>query len=100
MAHVEKRTQQRRDGAAGSVRWRVRYVAPDGQERSKTFLRKVDADRFAATVETDKARGEWIDPRLGRKTVEEWSGEWLAQLAGRGRSVRQVGPPGSPRDDG
>ena len=80
MAHVEKRTQSRRDGATGSVRWRVRYVAPDGQERSKTFLRKVDADRFAATVETDKARGEWIDPRLGRKTVEEWSGEWLAQL--------------------
>jgi integrase len=80
MAHVEKRTQQRRDGAAGSVRWRVRYVAPDGQERSKTYLRKVDADRFAATVETDKARGEWIDPRLGRKTVEDWSAEWLAQL--------------------
>ena len=80
MAHVEKRTQKLRGGSKSAVRWRVRYVAPDGRERNKTFLRKVDADRFAANVETDKGRGEWIDPRLGRKTVEEWSEEWLAQL--------------------
>lgn len=80
MAQVEKRTQRLRDGTKSSVRWRVRYIAPDGRERNKSFLRKVDADRFAANVETDKGRGEWVDPRLGRKTVEEWSQEWLAQL--------------------
>ena len=80
MAHVEKRTQRHRDGTKSAVRWRVRYLAPDGKERNKSFPRKVDADRFASNVETDKARGEWIDPRLGRKTVEEWSQEWLAQL--------------------
>lgn len=80
MAQVEKRTQLLSDGSKSTVRWRVRYVAPDGKERNKSFQRKVDADRFAAHVETDKARGEWIDPRLGRKTIEEWSGEWLAQL--------------------
>lgn len=80
MAHVERRTQKLQDGSKSAVRWRVRYVAPDGRERNKTFSRKVDADRFAATVETDKGRGEWIDPRLGRKTAEEWAQEWLAQL--------------------
>jgi hypothetical protein len=45
----------------GSRRYQVRYVGPDGRARAKNFGRKADADRFAATVETDKARGEWID---------------------------------------
>jgi hypothetical protein len=56
----------------GSRRYQVRYLAPDGRERARNFARKADADRFAASVETDKARGEWIDPRLGKTTVEEW----------------------------
>lgn len=53
MAHVRAlpKTQD------GSRRYQVRYVGPDGRERAKTFGRRVDADRFAASVETDKARG-------------------------------------------
>jgi len=77
MAHVRSlpRTQD------GARRYQVRYVGPDGRERAKTFARKADADRFAAPVETDKARGEWIDPRLGRTTVAEWAEGWLGRLA-------------------
>lgn len=80
MAQVERRVQKGRGGKPGPVRWRVRYISPDGRERNKTFLRKVDAERFAATVEVDKSRGEWIDPRLGRTIVEEWAEGWMAQL--------------------
>jgi len=65
----------------GSRRYQVRYVGPDGRERAKTFGRKADADRFAASVETDKARGEWIDPRLGKTTVADWAEGWLGRLA-------------------
>ena len=42
MAHI------RRHPVSG--RWQVRYRDPDSRERSRTFTRKVDADRFAATV--------------------------------------------------
>jgi len=54
----------------------ARYIDPDGRERSKTFPRKVDAERFLATVDADLLRGEWIDPRSGRKTFREWVEEF------------------------
>lgn len=72
MAHIERR---------GSGRWRARYRAPDGRERSKTFARRVDAQRFLAGVETDKSRGEWVDPRLGRTRFADFAGRWLAAIA-------------------
>src|SRR3954470_16069225 len=67
MAHVEKRSPGR---------WRARYIDPDGRERSKTFPRKVDAERFLATVDADLLRSEWINPRSGRKTFREWVEEF------------------------
>lgn len=69
MAHVEKR---------GPGRWRARYRGPDGRERSQTFDRKVDAERWLAQVETDKARGQWVDPAHGRITFATWFAEWMA----------------------
>ncbi len=69
MAHVQKR---------GPRRWRARYRGPDGRERSRTFTRKIDAERFLATVEVDKAHGRWIDPALGKTSFEEWADRWMA----------------------
>ncbi len=66
MAHIQRRGKS----------WRARYVGPDGRERSRSFARKADAERFLATAEADKARGVWIDPRLGRRTLVEWSREF------------------------
>lgn len=70
MAHVQKRTRN------GETRWVARYRATDGRERSRTFDRKVDADRWMATQTADQARGAWVDPALGRLTfgayVEAW----------------------------
>jgi integrase len=65
MAEVSRRQRSLADGSPGPVRWRVRYTSPSGQERSKTFDRKVDAERYAVTVESDKSRGQYVDPRLG-----------------------------------
>jgi hypothetical protein len=49
---VEKRT---------TGRWRAWYRGPDGRERSKTFDRRVDADRWLGRgVLRDRARGvDW-----------------------------------------
>lgn len=60
--------------------FQVRYRDPNGRQRARNFDRKVDATRFAAAVETDKVRGDWMDPRLGKVTFGEWAEEWLGQL--------------------
>lgn len=70
MAHIQHRSGRRRP-------WQVRYRDPLGNERARSFLRKVDAERFAVTVEADKLRGEWTDPRLSRTKLAEWSDRWL-----------------------
>lgn len=71
MAHVRK---------TRSGRWQVRYRSPNGKERAKNFERKLDASRFAASVELTKAKGQWVDPRLGRRSFESWVSEWLTTL--------------------
>lgn len=61
----------------GSGAFQVRYRDPAGRQRARNFARKTDATRFAHAVETDKVRGDWLDPRLGRVTFGEWADEWL-----------------------
>jgi len=69
MGHVERR---------GPAKFRARYRGPDGRERSRTFTRKIDAERFLAKTETDKLRGTWLDPANGKVTYEEWAEQYFA----------------------
>ncbi|MGH2719701.1 MAG: tyrosine-type recombinase/integrase [Actinomycetota bacterium] len=69
MSHIQRRDKDH---------WRARYLDPGGRERSRTFPRKVDAERFLATVDADLIRGEWIDPRLGQMTFRQWAEEFEA----------------------
>jgi len=69
VAHIRRR---------GSGSWQVRYRDPSGVERARNFRRKADAERFLVTVEADKLRGMWADPRLGKITVGEWLPTWQA----------------------
>jgi integrase len=61
--------------------YQVRYRDPNGRIRSKTFRRKVDAVREAQTIEADKARGDWLDPRLARMTFGQYVDEWRPAMA-------------------
>jgi len=54
----------------------VWYV--DGSERSKTFPRKVDAERHLAVTVTAQLSGEYVDPRTGQVTVQAFAERWLA----------------------
>jgi integrase len=72
MAHVRHRPDR------PARPWEVRYRAPDGRERSQSFARKIEADRFRATTEADQIRGEWSDPRLGEVPFGEWAERWQA----------------------
>lgn len=61
-------------------RWRVRYRKPDHSQTDKRgFTTKRDAALFAATVETRKAEGAYIDPTAGRVTIGDLGTKWLAR---------------------
>jgi len=60
----------------GPRRYKAVYRAPDGRERSQTFERRTDAERWVSTQSSDVIRGGWTDPRLGRMTFAEWVQRW------------------------
>lgn len=66
------------DSARGR-RYVVRYRTPDRRQAMKRgFTTKRDAELYLASVETSKARGEYIDASEARVTISSLGGEWLA----------------------
>lgn len=61
--------------------WRARYRGPDRRERSKSFKRKSDAERWLAQQRHLIAQGDWTDPALGRITFGEYAAAWLDSRA-------------------
>jgi integrase len=90
VSHIEDRWK--RPGRRGSgLRWRVRYLDPDGRERSKSFARKLDAENFRAQVDADLLRGTYLDPDAGRMTLRAYAAEWVKGWhadSSRGEKVR------------
>jgi integrase len=76
MAHIEDRWKHA--GDHGRKRWRVRYLDLDGKERSRSFDKKGDAERFKVQVEADVLRGTYMDPDVGKVTLRKYAAEWLA----------------------
>lgn len=60
--------------------WLARYTGPDGRQHSKSFGRKIDAERWLALEESKSIKGDWVDPSAGKLTYDEWSEEWLGGL--------------------
>lgn len=58
-------------------KWQVRYIDPAGRERSKTFRRKMDAEKYLIHVEAQKQRAEWIDPERSATTLGGFAERWL-----------------------
>lgn len=42
--------------------WRARWRTPQGESRSRSFKKKVQAERYLAAVEHSKHIGGYIDP--------------------------------------
>jgi len=57
----------------GKVTWRARWRDDRGEQHSKSFRRKVDAERFMTQLERARLSGAYVDPGAGKMTVEEWS---------------------------
>ena len=60
------------------MRWRARYVDPEGRERNRGFARRADAERFLASVSAEMLRGAYVDPSAGKITFKEFADSWLA----------------------
>jgi integrase len=81
MASVDKRPN-------GKYRARWRPVA-GGPQKTKTFDRKLDAQRFVAEVEHRSAIGTYVDPRAGRRPFGEVAQAW-AEVQSWKASSRQA----------
>lgn len=62
-----------------SGRWQARYLGSDGVLRPapQTFDRKRDAEQHLADVQSDRARGRWVDPRAGSVTLAVYGERWI-----------------------
>jgi hypothetical protein len=70
MATIDKRPDRPKP-------WRVRYRDPSGRQRTRSFRRKVDAERFRVWVLNEQMQGMWIDPQRGKTPVGEWAEHWF-----------------------
>lgn len=84
MAHIQDRWETtvggrrvRTDRHGQGKRWRARYEDPDGNERSRMFARKQDAERFLTSITGDLLRGAYVDPDAGKTTFGDFAQRWL-----------------------
>lgn len=69
-------TDRRRTTRHGhGKRWLAVWIGPDGAAHTKAYERKVDAERFASSVETDMLRGTYVDPRRGSVRIRQYAEE-------------------------
>lgn len=59
-------------------RYRARYRDPLGRQRSETFTRTADAERYLREMQVDIERGRWIDPAGADVALASWAEEILS----------------------
>jgi integrase len=64
-----------------SGRWQASYLGLDGLRRNapRTFSTKADAHAWLTVRQSELLRGDWIDPDLGRITVDLFATRWIAE---------------------
>lgn len=83
---IRERTARYGKGLRYTARWR------DDQRRQRTrsFSTIRDARAWLAQVDVDLRRGEYVDPKAGTITLNEWSVVWLGQQVTNESSQHQV----------
>jgi integrase len=95
--HVQRKmpdgvTRKERTARYGTgKRWQVRWRDHEGAPRKKSFDRKVDADREASRLETELARGTYIDPRGGEVSFQDYAERLRATQFADPNTAHQVG---------
>ena len=82
MGHVQRR---------GDGRWRARFRETAGSKaRSRTFSRRVDAERFLTGIEHSKLMGNYVDPSASRITFRLFAEDWRQQQIHRPGTATSV----------
>ena len=93
MGHIQRR---------GDGRWRARYRETAGsKERSRTFSRRVDAERVLTGIEHSNLMGNYVDPSASRITFRLFAEDWRQQQIhrpGTATSGPAAPPPRLPGD--
>ncbi|GGU26994.1 hypothetical protein GCM10010244_61820 [Streptomyces coeruleorubidus] len=63
------------DRYGNGLRYRARYVGPDGTEKSKSFpdRQKRRAEEWLAETAADMSRGQYVDPRSALTTFQQYA---------------------------
>lgn len=69
-------TRNSRDG-----NWIARWRDPSGRQRKKSFVRKVDAQRWLDQALSDLHRGQYIDPVGAKAKTGDYADRWASGLA-------------------
>lgn len=70
-------------------RWQARWVG-DGQERSKSFAKKVDAENHVKQVTADVVTGNYVDTRRSATTFGTVAEAWIKGKAAAQRAPKTV----------
>ncbi len=78
-----------------SGRWQARYEVEGGRSVTAptSFATKAEAARWLAAVETEQARGTWVDPGAGSTLLDTYAWGWLrghARVAERTREIYEA----------
>lgn len=67
------------DLCGNGLRYKVRYLDPDGNEKSKMYPDrcKKQAEDFLLEVESSKREGKYVDPRAGRIKFRRQAENWI-----------------------
>jgi hypothetical protein len=71
-------TKAKSDRYQVGYRWQVRYRNDEGKGRNKSFEKKIDAERFLASVSVDLHQGTYIDRLTSSKPFSNVAEMWLA----------------------
>ncbi|GLZ54997.1 site-specific integrase [Actinomycetospora sp. NBRC 106378] len=71
--------RERTDLHGTGLRYKVRYVDPEGRERSKSFpdRRKKAAEDFLGEMESGVRAGTYLDPNAGKMPFREYAESWV-----------------------
>lgn len=79
---IIKRIHTKKDGTTTTT-YRARYRDSSGKERVASRKKFSEARKVRNAALTSVDKGDWIDPRLAKVTLEFWSEKWFATKAAR-----------------
>jgi len=87
-----KSVRVKTDRHGTGLRYRARYVGPDGTEKSKSFPdgQKRIAERWLTKVEADMNSGDYVDPRRGKVTFQQYAEKWLKALTNDPNTIESM----------